>query len=420
MKIDDSKIINVVSNERSENKYRLVSFVIDRKIRFMIRANNTSLPIVAISLYESYLYSNCVSPNSIRFELNNLCFLFTWSESLNIDANIILLQGKNLNIRDIRLFRAWLSNKKYSIKYKDKKNSCISSDYINSIIGSSSRLFKWFSEQYGTYSSTSERDLGINRLVEDWRSVIIKNKKKRAAQDLEDDEIIKIDQYLKVDEINKFDIDAANAIRNYLMWRMAIEFGLRIGEILSLRICDMPNRDRDALRIIRVDERGDDYYDPRGKYAPRVKTLSRELGFVIKNSPIKKLINMYMSRSRRMYKKNISKKLYFVRHDFLFINHNDGEPLSVSAAEDVAKKIRNDTGVENFHWHIARHAFFNRAYSSIIGYEDFESKKIDLITYGGWQSEKSIEIYIQRTLNIRARTTIETWQTEAIWSALES
>lgn len=55
-----------------------------------------------------------------------------------------------------------------------------------------------------------------------------------------------------------------------------IELGLRIGEVLALRLEDCPARIRPTFKIIRIEER-EGSRDPRSKRPARPKTLGREL-----------------------------------------------------------------------------------------------------------------------------------------------
>ena len=112
---------------------------------------------------------------------------------------------------------------------------------------------------------------------------------------------------------------------------------------------------------MRIDERGKDYHDPRPS-PPRPKTLSRELGFLFENTAFPRLVNDYVSENRYIRSEKNGKKFnkFNLPHDFLLIAKN-GAPLSESTASDISSNISKELGID-FHWHLARHAFFNRAY----------------------------------------------------------
>ena len=190
--------------------------------------------------------------------------------------------------------------------------------------------------------------------------------------------------------------------------------GLRISEILALRLQDCPQLNRNYVSIVRIEERGPDYKDPRGSYAPRPKTLSRDLGFVINKTSLPRIIQTYITKYRYLQLKSGSKK-FMLDHDFLIVAHKTGKPLAKVSANSIAQDIKKNTGVSNFHWHLCRHAFFNRAYAGVV---DNESHINDLVYYGGWSDASSLDIYIQRELRDRSISTLAVWQKSNVWEAL--
>ena len=107
-------------------------------------------------------------------------------------------------------------------------------------------------------------------------------------------------------------------------------------------------------------------------------------------------------------------------HDFLFISHRDGSPLSYDSLEEISKRVKKESGVSTFHWHLVRHAFFNRAYLAAANDEQSATRLKDLVQYGGWSDESSLDIYSRRARRDRARQALVFWQSEETnWKALE-
>ncbi len=112
---------------------------------------------------------------------------------------------------------------------------------------------------------------------------------------------------------------------------------------------------------------------------------------------------------------------------FLILSHqhDKGVPLSIASLQGVAAAIRIGSGVEKFHWHLGRHAFFNRAYASIIDFKEKDSELYndrlrDLVYWGGWESEQSLQLYINRARRHRAQTALCFYQSEKNeWNALK-
>ncbi len=99
-------------------------------------------------------------------------------------------------------------------------------------------------------------------------------------------------------------------------------------------------------------------------------------------------------------------------------------PLSMQCAQRRAAFIRAETGVD-FHWHAARHSFFNRAYVLMDAIEDplkREDKRQGLGYWGGWSSEDSLDIYTATARRNKARgaaLVLDGTDGKATWSALD-
>lgn len=422
-----------ITNSRSTNslKIRFSRVVCDGKVRFIPQDTNTLVPQRSLSVYEVYLSEKHSSHNSVYDAMQPLNYLFTWAKQVAIDLDVILFQGEMLTPAQVNAFTAWL-------KYRDKiSGERISRGGYNNILLRCSQAFQWFADLYVSLDCRpSQREIHVkiykDAIFQRFKSKYVKVRKKKFSDDLSDQEIASIEQFLKPENRIKLAPRTSQsvAIRDYLFWRLVIEFGLREGEILALRLEDCPHRGQRNINIVRVEERGDTYLDPRGTYAPRPKTLSRELGFILANSPIPKLISDYTTKHRRRRVKKHGRFVYQPVLDtpaFLILSHHhdSGDPLSISAIQKLAKTIRKSTGIEKFRWHIGRHSFFNRAYGSIVDLreqhkETYKDRLSDLVYWGGWADEKSLQLYVNRARRERAQTTLRFYQEgSSEWKALQ-
>lgn len=140
---------------------------------------------------------------------------------------------------------------------------------------------------------------------------------------------------------NPFEPEAR--VRNWLMYCLARDCGLRIGEILCLRAADIISTD--GTTYVRIVRRPDDESDPRSN-APAIKTLER----VVPLSPhgVLALRTYLTSRGPSARKKG---------SPFL-IQSERGLPLSKSPAAAVMKRLRGAGNIEDdFSWHHLRHAW---------------------------------------------------------------
>jgi integrase len=310
---------------------------------------------------------------------------------------------------EIQSFSHWLMNKSTKTEtIANKKNH-------NHKIAAVRSIERWFVEMYYQKSDPAQRAIETAQIIEAqagiWKRMARKTNHKPEATDLTNDEISEIETYLRGQGIgeNSTPIGA----RRYLMWRLAIEFGFRIGEILALRNEDCPSRTKTSFSIVRIEDRKNDA-DPRGINAPRPKTLGRDLGILFTNSVFPHLVSTFQSEHRHGWKisrKGIRIKDWVLPHPYL-ITDTEGNPLSVRGASKDAAAISEATGVE-FTWHKARHAFFNRAYASIADIEDINvhnARIMDLVYWGGWNDPGSLSIYSRKARKDRAQSTFIFWQ----------
>lgn len=383
-----------------------------KKIRFIVINRLTNVPTIGLSIYEFSRMVSGSSPNSTCKELNQLVYLYSWASLNGVDLDSLLLRGGGMSEVHIRKFTHWLRER------KTVSGKPLTAKTYNSTVDKCSSFCSWMR------TWQEKPDIGSNSIIsqiqldevekQSWRNRKLRDRASKMAPDLEEKEIAAIQGYLKP-ELEGLSGDKLQvASRDYLIWRLAIEMGLRISEILALRLQDCPQRGRNYISIVRIEERGHDYIDPRGAYSPRPKTLSRDLGFIIDNTSLPRLIQDYISKFR--YKKTQGgTKQFVLDHNFLIVAQNTAAPLSIYSAESIGKKIAINSEVRSFHWHIARHAFFNRAYAAVA---DDKSHLSDLIYYGGWSNQKSLNTYIQRAIRNRSINTLAVWQRNR-WEAIE-
>jgi integrase len=411
-----------MANKDSQLLFKVSSIVKDKKARHIVQDKENYKVSIVLGIYEVYLSYKNTSPETVKTELRKLCYLWTFAKLRNIPLEQRLSQGNPLSTADIRAFSFWLSELTF-VRNGTRKHLDVKT--YNAILTSCSNMMVWFASQYlKIEGDVSNRYLTLaqieSKIQSDFKHQKKKDKKSLQAPDLTEEEIQKIENYLKPENNNA---PSDIALRNYIMWRLVIEFGLRISEILALRLEDCPNRKQNYIKIVRIEERGQEYYDPRTPYEPRPKTLSRDLGFIFSDSPLKKFLNEYITKHRFKTVEKFGQKKrvpIIINPNFLILNHKtrSGSPLSRAAAQDIAKDIKKNTGVD-FNWHLGRHAFFNRAYAAIANSKDYGARRMDLVYWGGWADQNSLEIYTNRAKKQQAQKALTFWQNDNSWEALE-
>lgn len=137
-------------------------------------------------------------------------------------------------------------------------------------------------------------------------------------------------------------------LRNYLQLLILYSTGMRVGELMALRIEDINSH----LNTISVIRRQDDGVDQR-KNKPHAKTRGRDLEL---DSEIINILEYYISSYRDL---TASSNL----HPFIFISHQGstkGQAMSIDALASVFKKIRKHIKAKDISFftpHSLRHAW---------------------------------------------------------------
>ncbi|WP_159441598.1 site-specific integrase [Roseivivax lentus] len=336
--------------------------------------------------------------------------LLSWGLEAGVDLDRRLLRGEALSSRDIENYALWLERRlKGSKSTLTRENVTTFNAYLTGAEG----IVTWFSDQYFEPVGR-DRSVAIEsqRVASQrwWRRVRKASRSEQVAPDLSDHEISEIETFLR--GASKGSNAKPRWVRAYLIWRLAIEFGFRIGEILALRLEDCPTRVDPTFRVVRIEDRTGKS-DPRGLKAPRPKTLGRALAPVISNTVFPRLVVDYQADHRLKKVQRVTGQTVWrpvMAHTYLLVS-DTGEPLPSASAKSLADAIAAETGVP-FNWHLARHAFFNRAYAAVANLEDPNlkaSRMQDLVYWGGWRDSNSLNIYTARARRERARTSIAIW-----------
>lgn len=390
--------------------------------RGLLLDRRTFHPSLAGSIYEASLSRRCSSPNTLYRYLQFSQALLSWGAESDLDLDARLLSGETISASETERFALWLEHRFRNGRPSINRRSIRT---YNGYLSGAEEMIGWFVEHY--YERTVPdipRAIAIDAILQSshrsWRRVHKANTSEDVSPDISDEDIAKIETFLR----NAIRGNSAEPrwVRAYLIWRLAIEFGMRIGEILALRLEDCPTRADPSFRIVRIEDR-EGAPDPRGVYAPRPKTMGRALAPVISNTAFPRLVIDYQADHRS--RKIVGGSGRIVRrpimsHNYLIVS-DEGDPLSTFTAKSIASLISREAGVE-FTWHLARHAFFNRAYAAVARISDPTKQAVrlaDLVYWGGWKSDDSLNIYNRRTRRERARTALSIWGgSHERWDAL--
>lgn len=403
-----------------ELEYKVERFDCDGVARYIVFRRRDCASPVSSSLYEAYLHARRKPKKGTSGTvMQHLVFLFSWADFDGFDLEAGLFSGVGLQLPEIQRFFNWLDCRCY-------RGNKISDSYVAHIVGDCKRFVLWFVRRYLQAVEGEPLNITIHKVVaahrEAWSEIEIKIESDIIAADIPDAAYQKIEKFFKPENYTATELKPTR-LRNYIMWRLAWEFGLRIGEILSMRTVDVdlitvPQ----FIRIVRLDERMKNEADPRCPNQPKVKTLSRELGFLEPDTLLPSLLEIYINKKRTRYFNIYGKdtETVFLGHDYLFVVHDGtGRPLSCSAAQKISIDAAKKSG-QSFNWHLARHAFFNRRYVEVSKSSESVILIDNLIYWGGWKSEESLKRYVRRAIRDNARSGLKVMNEQFVNNGVDS
>lgn len=179
-----------------------------------------------------------------------------------------------------------------------------------------------------------------------------------------------------------------NRLRNWVMILIAIEDGLRRGELLKLRLDDVPKPTDPGLKIRR---RPHDKYDSR-RTKPRVKTVERTLEFA---GEARICLRPYLTSPYPLGRPS-------GKTPYLFVS-TSGHELSISAADNILEVLGQHAGVPDLSWHTFRHSWAESVADALLDRYPDEVALQYLRALGGWKTNSMQPFhYIQCAVGKRA------------------
>ena len=417
--------------------FKLKTLIFENGERHPILIGQDEMPHFYTTLYVTAKLRSSLAVNSISNRLKALLCLFEWENKRNRCLATEFEQEKFLTSADISDLRDHLKINVSSQKKSDLRETRVSNRVLN-IAGASkvvttiatvgrahhynrmtcvAEYLHFIATITNQYRNSSNTTRVIDKMAKDIKKARPKGKGKNVAAEIDDSVLSDglLAEFMDVAEpthpLNPF-TNTTVKNRNYLMFRLIKETGIRRGELLSLELTFLElTGDKPSIWVRR---KHDDKFDPRSRQ-PVSKTKERKL-------PIKKetatLLDNYIL-SERAVTPNANK------HPYLFITHRkcktQGQPVSASYFDNavIPKMKAVDTRFSVIHAHLFRHEW-NVGFSEKIDLENeirsisltegkpskpqidpaYEAKmRKDLM---GHSSEKSGDVYNQRYIRKQA------------------
>jgi integrase len=175
------------------------------------------------------------------------------------------------------------------------------------------------------------------------------------------------------------------------MFEVALELGIRRGELLKLRLDSLPRGTDDSVRILR---RPDDPHDSRSR-EPAVKTAER---VIPASRNLLAAIRAYLTYPRPLGRISGGSPYLFVARS--------GNPVSMDTADDVITAIGEHSGISPMSWHRLRHTWAERMAEAFAE----QPNGMDRLVYlGGWTNPHSATRYVQRALARQAKEAVRSY-----------
>jgi integrase len=176
-------------------------------------------------------------------------------------------------------------------------------------------------------------------------------------------------------------------LRNWLMYQIARELGLRRSELLALYYVDVS-------AVLNVRRRPNDPNDQRRQPA-YVKRGERDM-------PTSRLLQAGV---RAYFTTPPPRGRRGVPTPFLFVATASGAPLSVSSTDDVMKVLARAAGISHLSWHTFRHTWAEEVAVDLLADRRGDDERVLglLRALGGWSSNSQTPThYIQEALRREA------------------
>lgn len=347
--------------------------------------------------------------STIEKDVRVLYWLYEWCASVRIDLESRLCAGNSLTAKEIQGVSRWIRSGRNSMivgaignekKGKKFKIAIMQPSTFNNYLSIIERFLVWAAEEFIPKRNSvtvrkSIRD-AKRRIKRAFKACKAVNSIERARRyGLSSEELIELRESVKPGgESNPFRRETQR--RNHLIIETMLATGVRAGELLKIRIGDLPRGPKETISIVRQPDAQD---DPRID-EPRVKTRSREI-------PIPKRLAVYLTE----YALNERGRC---AHPYLFISSRGKTPLSKGGLSKVFSLLqkRKAGGLKRIHPHLLRHTFndllLDRAKE--IAMTDDVLVKVQNYLNGWVEGSNQSEVYTRRFVEAEALQLVADYQ----------
>jgi integrase len=363
-----------------------------------------------------------LGPASLADHLRGVSILYSWAESEEGvgDFEDFLTSGRILTRDQLLTFLPYLQSRRY---YEVSELEDLPPDHLtlppvvcnqtfNTRLTAVTRFLEWAIEPVNhggeVLFDEDEREIQTSKLIRLTNGERLPVGESLRPDPLTREEISLIRKAIMPDEFGNFPprvFTEATRFRNWIMFEIALNLGVRKGELLTLKVRHLPAMS-DMEQFFFVPRQQDTQEDPRKRRRPRGKTNERRVPLDEPN--LLPSILGYRDAAPPIGRNDPS-----ITSPYLFVT-TEGEPIAVSTADHIIKQIGKyaarlldeDTTLDEYvrerrresllalTWHRLRHTWAEKAALKLYIKHGPGAWAI-LKEWGGWNSEEAMERYIE-------------------------
>lgn len=352
------------------------------------------LPIPAPN--EFVLSRRALATNTLTRNLNELAVLYRWFNREGIDPVQRIASADSFKEAEIKGGLVEYLRRDVS-KYKTVTKFTVSPLTFNQRLTTARQYLSWLYEVY--LGSMPHSDMRYERIRDQKKRLMLwlessfinaPPSNKGLAKGLTDSQVRFLIKIVDPSESILFGRDPSVRFRNYVSLMIMVNYGLRPGELLSLRVQDI---EFGGISAIRVTRRPDDLLDLR-KPRPHIKRSGRVLP--IDNPDFARHLDAYIMRWR-----DILEEKSEVESDYLILS-DEGRPLSQPSITQFFQIIRKrfpDELPTNLTAKSLRHTFSSNMEKELRRNGVEENKRAETLAYlRGDSSLTSQTVYIAQEI----------------------
>ncbi len=363
-----------------------------------------------------------LGPASLANHLRAVAILYSWAESEEGvgDFEDFLRSGRILTRDQLLTFLPYLQSRRF---YAASELDYLSPDRLtlppvvcnqtfNTRLTAVTRFLEWAVEpaNHGgeVLFDEDERETQTSKMIRLTNDERLSVGESPRPDPMTWEEVSLIRKAIMPDESGIFPPDVfteATRYRNWIMFEVALNLGVRKGELLTLKLRHLPAMS-DKKQLFFVPRQQDTQEEPRKKRRPRGKTNERLVPLM--EPKLLPSILGYRDEAPPVGRNDVS-----ITSPYFFVT-TKGEPVAVSTADHIIKQIgkyaacllAEDTTLDEharerrkesllaLTWHRLRHTWAEQAALMLYRKHDSGAKAI-LKDWGGWNCDESVDRYIE-------------------------